>query len=379
MNKFAKIKKVSKRSAVVIGVLLVTVTVVSSAAFYATWRSIPRVDITSSQQTAPVLDQEQIVPQGVTSYLIASVGARGVSVDKGKDIGVPDIYKRGSDGLTDVILVALLNSNTGKVSLLSIPRDTWVTSCNCKINAILNQKGPAALLDHVADVVGFRPEHLILINFAAFADLIDSIGGIDLFVPKTIKDSYSHLPETLAGCNKLDGKTTLAYIRSRHTMTKLENQSWSYDSSGSDFGRITRQQQVIKAVIKKILRPDLPTKIPALLKVASTGLTLDQLFTTPQILSLAKNFARVAGDFGLQGFTVPATTARIGKASVVLIKQDQLPALIQKWRAVVELAPSQNLLNQSQLTLDLNDSNTVKINGLQTNQDSYTKESGNNC
>jgi len=313
---------------------VVTVLVVAVAFTTGTfaWRHVNRVHIkTTGDSAAGTASNSEIVPKGIISVLIASVGARGVDSATGKKLGVPDIARRGSDGLTDLLMEGLINTSTGSVSLLSIPRDTWIDSCKCKINALYNTFGASRLVDEVTNLTGERPVHLLLVNFEAFANVIDAVGGVNVYLPRTIRDADAHLAQLDAGCQHLDGVKALAYVRSRHTQS-LKNGIWIDDASASDFGRIDRQHQILSNVAAKILSPTLPLHLPALIKAAGNGVTIDDTLGLSDAVTIAKAVAKAAGH-QLHGFTIPSRYGRVGDASVVFTQTDQVPATVVQWKA----------------------------------------------
>jgi len=158
----------------------------------------------------------------------------------------------GAD-LTDTIMLASINPQTYESSLLSIPRDLLVkvpgTNQQTKINAVYveglhrggQQKGIEMLEQVVSDITGQKIDYYAMVNFTAFQQAIDALGGVDVNVTDDIYDNrypgpnYSY--ETFQidkGWHHLDGATALKYVRVRH-------------NSGGDFGRALRQQQVIEA------------------------------------------------------------------------------------------------------------------------------------
>lgn len=160
--------------------------------------------------------------------------------------------------LTDTILVASIDTVNAKVALVSIPRDLYVripTSQNStKINALYTYGRTAGVetdwtKQAVEEVTGLIIHHTITINFAGFATFIDSLGGINVEVKKTLHDErypgpgYSYETFHLdAGWRHLDGSTALKYVRERHA-----------DPDG-DFGRAARQQQVLSTIKDKVLQ-----------------------------------------------------------------------------------------------------------------------------
>lgn len=188
--------------------------------------------------------------------------------------------------LTDAIMLASLDKNTGKTALISIPRDLYVPiSVNGKRNKInaayaegFSQGGVAggisAAKETVANVCGIYVDYAAVINFDAFQEFIDALGGITIYRDEPFVESHQwwcdeegkncrvfSLP---AGENNLDGTTTLFYIRSR--------------KSSNDFDRARRQQQVLFAVEKKLLSLGVlanPLRWLALLDVIGDNLRTD--------------------------------------------------------------------------------------------------------
>lgn len=157
---------------------------------------------------------------------------------------------------TDAIVLVHIARDTGRVSMLSIPRDLWVsypTGGEGRINAAYaigeNRFGPgggAALAKStVSKLLGLPVDHFILINFEGFKKIIDLIGGIEIDVPRPIYDpaypteDYGTIEVSFnAGRQWMDSERALIYARTRH--------------ADSDFGRNQRQQQVLMAIFHRI-------------------------------------------------------------------------------------------------------------------------------
>lgn len=181
---------------------------------------------------------------GHTNFLILGTGGEG---------------HEGAD-LTDTIIVASMDDNNKLISMISIPRDTYVKDQNIgssRINEVYyNAKkyygNEAEGLDHlkskVETIMGVPIHYWILIDFKGFKEIIDAIGGVDIDVKTAIYDPYypkdgTFLYETFSistGPHHLDGKTALKYARSRKTT--------------SDFDRANRQQEIIYAMKEKALQ-----------------------------------------------------------------------------------------------------------------------------
>jgi LCP family protein required for cell wall assembly len=160
----------------------------------------------------------------------------------------------GAD-LTDTIMIASLNHDNNTVSLVSFPRDLWINLPNhqsSRINKIYdNLNGSVGadqalniLTENIEKISNLEIPYTIKIDFAGFTKIIDTVGGIDIIVEKSIHDTAyptdDRRYETFsidAGEQHLDGETALKYARSRH--------------STSDFDRAMRQQQIINAIKEK--------------------------------------------------------------------------------------------------------------------------------
>lgn len=252
---------------------------------------------------------------GVTTFLLFTTGSRGMTAEEAKRYNIPDVEKRGEDSLTDSIILAVLDAPQRRLSLLSIPRDTWIASRGSRINEIFVTSGPQALADEVTSLTGIPVNHMVSISFVAAARLADTVDGIDIEIPTPMRDSKSHLDIPFAGCVHLDGRNALAFARSRHTQVQVDGR-WQTDASASDFGRSTRQQAVITAALGKLLTPKLPILLPRLGDTAAAtlqidaGLDMGTVFDTARVLATGTKLKVV--HLGLT-----STIGQVGKASVV--------------------------------------------------------------
>jgi LCP family protein required for cell wall assembly len=191
---------------------------------------------------------------------------------------------------TDTMMVFSVDPVEKTAAMLSIPRDLWVEIPGFGVDKI-NQAhflgelyeypegGPGLAVDTVEAALGIEIDHYLTVNFEAFVQAVDKIGGIQVVVPETINDPsypnncYGYDPFFIqAGNHEMDGQTALKYARTRATF-------------GGDVDRAGRQQQVVMAVRNRVLRLDM---IPQLLLGAPefwsilqqnvrTDLTLDEI------------------------------------------------------------------------------------------------------
>ncbi len=159
---------------------------------------------------------------------------------------------------TDAIMLLGVQPRRLRVSALSIPRDLFIDVPGYgsqRINTVnvlgeLEESGygPALLGDGLAESLGVRPTYHMRLNFDAFVQLVDAVGGIRVDIPRLIVDnSYptrdygTRSVRFEPGVQHLDGEMALAYARTRHT--------------DDDYGRAERQQQVVRALMRKLVNP----------------------------------------------------------------------------------------------------------------------------
>ena len=178
---------------------------------------------------------------------------------------------------TDTMILFTLDPITYSSGMLSIPRDMWVNIPGFghgKIDTAyflgeankLPGGGPALAVATVEEFLGVPIHFYAQIDFQAFVDFIDEIGGVDIHVKEEMVIDPIGQGNTIflkPGVQTFDGATTLAYARARNT-------------EGGDFDRSERQQQVIMAVLDNILNyyslPKLVGKAPTLYQTLSCGI-----------------------------------------------------------------------------------------------------------
>lgn len=220
-------------------------------------------------------------------------------------LGTGDKNHEGAD-LTDTIILASLDDENKLISMLSIPRDLYIKDKevgNSKINEALHYgkiyyeseiKGIEYLKGKVERLTGTEIHYWARINFQGFKDLVDALGGIDIFVEEDIYDPYypkdgTYLYETFsisAGQHHLDGETALKYARSRKTT--------------SDFDRAQRQQQIIYAIKEKALQTETilnQEKVKKLLNALKSN--IDTNIKVGEILTLGA----IASEYGQDSIT----------------------------------------------------------------------------
>jgi len=223
---------------------------------------------------------------------------------KGEENGQVNILLLGCGGeghsggaLTDTIMIMSLKPRSHEAALLSIPRDLYVevegTNIKSKINAVKvlgdqspEKNGIELLKKTVEDVSGLPINYYVQLDFQGFTKVIDSMGGIDVYLEKEINDpaypDFNHGYDPFyieAGWHHLDGATALKVARSRH-------------STMGDFDRIKRQQEIIKAFRQKVYEKYSSADIGAfsdMLSALSSNLSTDiQLKELPRYYQVMK-------------------------------------------------------------------------------------------
>ena len=164
---------------------------------------------------------------------------------------------RGSynGNLTDTMILITLNPQSKKVSMLSIPRDTRVVppgdTRERKINSVFKEDGGKQgelLRKTLESIYGIPVNHYMSFNFDGFRQVIDLLGGIEVNVDKRMiyhDPTDGTVIDLNSGLQTLSGEKALEFVRHRH-----DDRGQSYYSS--DFDRNRRQQDVLKAVLRKI-------------------------------------------------------------------------------------------------------------------------------
>jgi polyisoprenyl-teichoic acid--peptidoglycan teichoic acid transferase len=193
-------------------------------------------------------------------------------------IGIDRGSVPGEEGYTrsDVMMLASVNVQKKKAVLVSFPRDTRVTIPGYgteKINAAHAFKGPAGAIDAVEEISGLDIHDYAEVDFDAFENIVDAIGGVTLHLDHPILDpKVGALPK---GDVFLNGRDALILVRSR-------------DLPRGDLDRIDNQKKFLKAVMEKALSvrdlPSLLRILDAAVKYLETTLEPDLIFTLAEAL-----------------------------------------------------------------------------------------------
>lgn len=237
--------------------------------------------------------------------------------------GNPNDWKAGAQR-TDAIMVLHIPADRKSAQVISIPRDSWVDipgRGKNKINAGFSFGGPSLMVQTIESVTGVRIDHVVIIDFTGFQHITDALGGVQICVPKKVVQGDMVIQ---AGCQNMDGETALTYVRQRKTLKE------------GDFDRVRRQQNWIRAVIRKLAsRGTLtnPFKFNDALDALTSATATDNAFTIDVMQDVALSYRGVEPS-DVSFFTAPLAnpaTGFEGKASVVYLDPAQNKLL---WQAV---------------------------------------------
>ncbi len=199
---------------------------------------------------------------------------------------------------SDVIKIMHVNPTTGTITVLSIPRDTVVSMLGTsvahgfgqfnRLNTTLFTNNPSLLAQTITANFGIPINHTIVVSFAGIINATDAIGGVKMYFPYPAKDTMSGLFVPHAGCVTISNLQALALVRSRH-YEWFQNGIWNYDVT-SDYGRIYRQNEYIKAMVNRAKALYNPLTIASFLSKLPQGITLDSNFSYSELIGLAIKF-----------------------------------------------------------------------------------------
>jgi LCP family protein required for cell wall assembly len=281
-------------------------------------------------------------------------------------------YENDAPYLTDSIMAISIDPVTNRVMMLSIPRDlvvrmnlqsdasrTWTNKINaayevpytniicCVAKQYTGANGGGFAAEHeVGKITGLTFDRYIAIDFKAFRDMVDALGGVDVCLSTNLDDysypDYSNGYRPIhfkAGCQHLNGEQALEVARSRHAIQAQQS---------SDFGRAKRQQDIMQAIKKKTTTVNGFAKAPQLLSALQKNINTDMsLSDMKAIYDWGKNLPdssiiRIAltAPSGLgDGNLLDSYNCGMGPAVSQLCADDQSYTMIHRYVASIFVDP----------------------------------------
>jgi LCP family protein required for cell wall assembly len=249
----------------------------------------------------------------------------------GADVGANREDRTGR-GRSDSIMLLRTDPDEHRLSFLSIPRDLRVDIPGRgadKINAAYSYGGTALAIETVEALTGLPVNHVIVVDFSTFNEVVDALGGITISNPKPILSNPFDCPLKPDECAtwkgwsfkkgeiELDGRRALVYARIR------ENQ---LDAGESDITRGERQQRVVQAIMDKLTGLDGFFRMPFIGDDVVTPLATD--LSTNQLLQVMWVRKRAAQEKTLR-CRLGGDPATIDGASVIVSSEDNANVILQ--------------------------------------------------
>jgi LCP family protein required for cell wall assembly len=191
---------------------------------------------------------------------------------------------------SDTMILLHLSATSDKATLISLPRDSYVTipayvddqgvhhaASQNKLNAAYELGGAKLTVLTVEAATGVHIDHYVEIGFGGFVKMVDALGGVSVCSTTPLKDPKSGL-DISAGTTELNGAKALAYVRAR------------YVDPTADLGRMKRQQAFLGSMFRTALSTQVllnPLKLNSFLTATLSSVTLDQGLTRADLLNLA--------------------------------------------------------------------------------------------
>ena len=233
---------------------------------------------------------------------------------------------------SDSIMLAQVSPGSGRVQLLSVPRDLLVEvepGVEDRINTAYAYGGVEQATAVVEDLTGIAVDRYAIVDFGGFEEAINALGGVTLEVEEPIRLGIEgrrvYIP---AGRQELDGLEALAYARYRGTAC-------------GDLGRIKRQQRLVAALRQQALGWNTITRLPAIVKVAHEN--VDTNLGIVQAISLGRALAGRGEEGGMKSFQLKGNPDTLPNGDAVLIPDETANAgVLENFRDASPASPGQD-------------------------------------
>lgn len=306
------------RSILLIGILSMALVIALSMIFLGatTFRSqLPIFQLIDGNSLAAMqVDKAPPVNEGVVDLNEPDGGVRLFMI-LGSD------FRPTSGFRTDILMLVAVDSRSGKMSLVSFPRDLWVSIPGYgeqRINTAMQSGGFPLLADTMQTNFGAYPTQYAMIDMAGFMKVIDVLGGIEFTTENYTGDACDSSLNPNMWCEvgpgtvSLNSDWALWYVRARY--------------SSSDFDRMRRTQEVVKAVIDKTISPTGMLKLPELMKIYESEVETN--ISPDQLIPMAKLGIKFNSSEDIRRFTIgPNETTSWTTAGGANVLLPNIPAI----------------------------------------------------
>lgn len=276
-------KRIAAWTSIGVTAVLVLAVLTAYVKYRSLWDSIKRIDVAGLIGNEPpkLNNAENILILGSDTR----IGQNGIG---GTSTSTPG-------GRSDTLMLLHISPGLKGATVMSIPRDSEVPILSCgasdgtpgqqaapgqleRINAALNNGGPACTWKTVAQETGVHIDHFIQLDFTGFEKIINDLGGVTICLPAAVNDPRSGL-DLSAGRHHVWGREALAFWREREAV-----------GQGSDLQRIQRDQYLMASLAQGIEHSGLlnsPTKILHVITDAANAMTTDTGLDQNTMLQIA--------------------------------------------------------------------------------------------
>ncbi len=257
--------------------------------------------------------------------LATQAGSNDSKVSTKKKSEINALIVGTNQNLTDTMMYVNYNVETGKVAMMSIPRDTYITNEYCvghKLNSLYRGKNTQAFVEQIEELIGVDIDYYLIFDSKMLIDIVDKVGGVEVDVPVRMKydDPTQNLHIDLKkGTQVLNGKQAEQFVRYRK----------GNDGSGyarGDLQRTEVQQQFIKNFISTVLSAKNLTKIPDLINVALDN--TDTNITAREALKYSTDTMKIDTS-NISSCTAPGEAKYINNISYFVMDKEKTKELVK--------------------------------------------------
>lgn len=230
-----------------------------------------------------------------------------------------------NQNLTDTMIYVNYDVKNGKVAMMSIPRDTYITNEYCighKLNSLYRGKNVQPFINQIEELIGVDIDYYLIFDSKMLHEIVDAVGGVEVDVPIRMKydDPTQNLHIDLKpGVQVLNGKQAEQFVRYRK----------GNDGSGYAMGDLQRtevQQQFIKNFISTVLSTKNLTKIPDLINIALDN--TDTNITAREALKYSTDVIKVDTS-NITSCTAPGEAKYINGVSYFVLDEAKTKTLVE--------------------------------------------------
>jgi len=254
-----------RSGAIVVGVIVVVVAVIVGFLFFGG----------RGEEPTPTPEPSSTAPSPSSTLDAALLDRSWTVLYVGTDVNQARA-DNGEPVNTDALMLVHISEDQSKLTLVSLPRDTVDlplpdgTIHPGKVNAVYREEGLDTLVGMMETLYGVTIDAHVVLDMDDFESLVDAVGGVDVNPPAPLSDP-AHGVDIPAGPQEIDAPTTLGYVRTR---------------VDQDYGRMGRQQEVVMALIRRLVDPETDVDVGSLLDgldSLETDLPIEELTTLMEV------------------------------------------------------------------------------------------------